>query len=161
MLNQVSYVLKEEDIKTVKDLFKQAEALLALPTDVPIGGRNHQNMGQASIGYVQDCIEAAIAFPTVPSGETDVNKMGEKLASFKVVSEILGVALPITLKLINVNRLMGQDLMADSNSIKENFERVAPKRAEMKPTAEKLRQRYSRAKKEDDEASKKSQDPKL
>jgi hypothetical protein len=161
MLNQVSHVLTEEDIKAVKELFKQADSKLALPTDVPIAGRNRQSMGQASAGYVQDCIEAATAFPTVPSGETDVQKMEEKIASFKVLSDILGVALPITLKLINVRRLMGQDLMADSNSIKENFERAAANRAEMKPTAEKLRQRYARAKKEDDEADKQGEDPKL
>ena len=123
-------------------------------TNLPVAGRNRQNMGQASIGFVSACIDAAKAFPKVPSGEIDVQVLEEKLATVQEMNKFLVVSEPLTSNAINIRRLHGQDLMSACNDIMRSFESSAKNNAEVKATAAQLKQRYARAKKEEAEAAK-------
>ncbi|MBI5913749.1 MAG: hypothetical protein HY842_00075 [Bacteroidetes bacterium] len=154
MLIQITYVLNGVTKTETVDALKLADTKLALPSNVPIAGRNRQNMGQASLGYVQDCIAAAIAHPEVPSGSIDVPLLESKLATIMEMDDVLAVLEPLYTETLNCRRLHGQDIMNACNEIKRSFEYNANNKAEYKATADKLKQRYARARKEETQAAK-------
>ncbi len=154
MLTQTTYGLTTEAKTAVMDLLKQASDQLSLPSGLPVAGKKRQGMGQASIGYVQDSINAAKTFPDVPSGQVSAQLMQTKLDTCNDLDELLNIVSPLLLNLLNVRRLHGQDLMVGSNSIKDSIVSSAKNRADLKPVAEQLKKRYARAKKEDAEAKK-------
>ena len=154
MLNQTSFSLDEATNKDAIDLVKQAMAKMAFPSNLPIAGRNRQNMGQASIGYVQDCIAAGKLFPKVPSGEIDVAVLEQKLKTAGFLDEFINNVVFLVNTALNLRRLVGQDLMSSSNGVKDSFESSAKNNAEHKATAAQLKKRYARAKKEDAAAEK-------
>lgn len=158
MFSQTNHVISEQDKADAKDLVQQLTAKLNIPVNLPIAGRNRQGMGQASSGYVKDCIGATMAFPAVPSGEIDAKLMQTKLNAFDDFAEINAILQPLAMSALNLGRLHGQDLMVASNSIKDSFASAAKNRVELKATAEKLKQRYARAKKDEAAAKKTAKD---
>lgn len=156
MFSQTNHFLSEEDKKAVIDLLKQVAAKLNFPANLPEASNNRQGMGQASSGYVQNAMDAAKAYPTVPSGDIDTAVMETKYAACRDLDDVLKVLMPITFQTLNLRRLHGQDLMVASNSIKGSFAIAAKNKAELKSTADQLKQRYARAKK-DEAAAKREQ----
>jgi hypothetical protein len=155
MFLQTSHTITEERKDEALDLIKQLAEKLGIPANLPEAGKKRAGMGQASTGYVQDCIAANVAFPNVVGGGADAAEMQAKFDACLIFDELLNVLWPLAITTRNLRRLHGQDLMIASKLTRESFVSNAKNRPELKPTADKLKQRYARARK-DEAAAKKS-----
>ena len=154
MLIQITYVLDTETKEKAVTELKLVNKTLSLPSNLPIGGRKRQSMGQASTGYVQDCLAAAKASPELFGSSIDISLLENKLATVQEMDDVLVVLEPLYNNSVNGRRLHGQDLMNACNEIMRIFEHNASFNVAYKATADKLKKRYARARKEESEAAK-------
>lgn len=149
MLNLLSLQIEPELLSELKTAVDQlTKAIDKLPKDLPAAGRSRQNMGQASRGYVQDALTAAMSHPEVIPALIDIAEMQKDLDCVAQLEPILAVVSPATATLINLRSLAGQDLMNAANAIKKNFNVAAKNDPKFKAISDNLDKRYEKARKE-------------
>ncbi len=124
------------------------KAVDQLPDDLPNAGRSRQNMGQASIGYVQAAHNAAKANPEVIPAIFRIDEMQKDLLCVEQVGDLLAVLEPQMAKLLNIRATAGQDLMNAANTVKKYFNSAAEDDAKYQIASDTLNKRYEKAKRE-------------
>lgn len=142
MINQISFDLPESLREEFLIELRTLKSKLNLPANLPVAGNKFQNMGQASKGYVLDCLQEARSAPEVPSGLLNLTEMDRDWQLVNNLDPILSELVPLTATLLNLRQLAGQDLMAAGNQIKKSFNAAAKVDTRYKTAADKLNKRY-------------------
>lgn len=142
MLNQVSFSIPESLREEFLNDLRSLKSKLNLPENLPVAGKSRQNMGQASKGYILDCMTEAKNAPQVPSGLFNMAEMESDWQLVAQLDPILAELVPLTNTLVNLRQLAGQDLMAAGNQIKRGFNEAARENAQFKAASDRLKKRY-------------------
>lgn len=147
MANRISAELKQADADAV--LLKLSEVKDSLPflQDIDKTERiKGQKIGQASLGYVQECVNAAVTNDEVLPRNFSTEEFQRDLALYMALAPLASKLDELAQKVNDTLLVVGKDLMENANIVYERVKSDAKKNNSRKPLADQLGEFYKRSK---------------
>lgn len=151
MANRISAELAADKVADIQTKMEEIKTALPFLVEIDKSERKRgQKMGQASTGYVQACVNAAVNNTDILARKFSVEEFQKDLALYNALRPLDDQLENLFQKLRDTVLLVGKDLMEQSNEVYDSVKKDAKKNNSLRPLADSLGQFYKKAKAKND-----------
>jgi hypothetical protein len=145
MANRVSAELTKTDYEAIRDGLVQIRTLLPFLQEIdPLERRRGQRMGQASMGYVRECLDTAHTNPEVLARNFDVEAFQSAHNLYAMLANVDRDLESLFQKVRDTLLMTGKDLMEQSNDVYKRVKEEARRNNSYRPMKERLGEFYEK-----------------
>lgn len=145
MANRISAELTQADYETIKNGLANIRTLLPfLQVIEPLERRRGQKMGQASLGFVQECLNTAQTNPDVLPRSFDTEAFQRDHHFYRTLADVDRDLENLYQKVRDTLLVCGKDLMQQSNTVYNRVKEEARSDNSLRPLKESLGEFYQK-----------------
>ncbi len=143
MANRISANLTKTEFETIRDALAEIRTILSFLLEIePQERKRGQKMGQASLGFVQECLNTALTNPFVLPRSFDTQAFQGDYDLYTILADVDRDLENLFQKVRDTLLICGKDLMQQSNIVYNRVKEEARSNNSLRPLKESLGEFY-------------------